>query len=156
MLQLTPQLLSDTKRREGFSLSVYPDSKGLPTQGFGQHTGVSFGDPDISEATAEKWLAASLQNAYEDALELFPGLDAMDDVRRGACLDLSYNMGQGTLSQFTPFIVAVNVGDWPTAALHLLVNTKGHVNPYTLQVGARAVDNAVRIASGIVPQEFKA
>lgn len=151
----SPQMEADTKRREGFSLSVYKDSRGLATQGYGQHTGVNFGDPDIDETTAEKWLANSLQGAYAGALSLFPELDTLDLIRKETLIDLVYNMGEETLSQFTPFIAAVNNQDWIEAPWHLMTNLHGHLTPYLVETGARAVDNALRLCTGEVLREFR-
>jgi GH24 family phage-related lysozyme (muramidase) len=151
----SPQMQADIRRREGFSLKVYADSKGLATQGYGRHHGVKFGDPDITPAIANLWLSDDLQQGYMDALQVFPNLNTMDAVRRDVCVDLAFNMGLNTLELFVPFIDAVNAGDWPTAHLHLLTNMSRHLTPYLTQVGVRAVDNAGRIATGIVPKEFR-
>lgn len=150
----SPQMIADAKRREGSSLSVYADSKGLATQGVGRHHGINFGDPDIDEATVTAWLADDLQSAYVGAASLFQ-LDQIDLVRREALIDLVFNMGLATLRQFAPFIAAVNDCDWDSAAFHLLTNTKGHLTPYLTQVGARAVDNALRICSGEIVPEYR-
>ena len=148
------QMVADMKRREGYSLKVYADSKGLPTIGYGRHHGVNFCDPDITAATADAWLDDDLQQAFQDARTLFPLLDTFDVVRRDALLDVLFNMGINTVEQFQPFITAVNNQDWSGAHLHLLTNTHLHLTPYVVQVGVRAVDNAGRIASGRIPKEF--
>ena len=155
MYQSSPQMVADIKRREGFSLAVYRDSNGFPTQGYGQHSGVAFGDPDITRDTALVWLNKSLGIAYVGAVDTFPNLDNLDIVRKEALIDLVYNMGADKLNIFTPFIDAVNQEDWSEAAFHLIVNTHNHINPYTLQVQSRAVDNAIRIATGTIPREFR-
>jgi lysozyme len=146
---------ADMRRREGSSMKVYPDSRGLPTQGCGRHHGVSFGDPDITPAIEALWLADDLQQAYMDALVLFPRIAELDVVRRESLCDLSFNMGLRTLSQFDPFIRYVNARNWPSAYLHLLTNMAGRLTPYTTQVGIRAVDVAGRIRDGLIPEEFK-
>ena len=149
------QMQKDMVRREGFSLKVYADSKGLPTIGIGRHHGVNFGDPDITAATAYQWLADDLQQGYQDARSLIPDIDNLDLVRREALIDLAFNMGMNTFEQFVPFINAVNVRDWPTAHLHLLTNLHLHLTPYLVQTGVRAVDNAGRIATGLIAKEFR-
>ncbi len=151
----SPQMVADINRREGFSLSVYKDSNGFPTQGYGQHSGVNFGDPDITTQTANKWLYSSLGLAYRGAITIVPDLDNFDLVRLEALIDLVYNMGEQKLAMFTPFVTSVNDKDWTEAAFHLLINSHNHINPYTLQVQSRAVDNAIRIATGEVPKEFR-
>jgi GH24 family phage-related lysozyme (muramidase) len=150
------QMYVDMRRREGSSLKVYEDSKGLPTIGIGRHHGVKFGDPDITPAIEQLWLRDDLQQGYMDALQLFPELNELDVVRRESLIDLAFNMGIGTLEQFIPFIDAVNKRNWPSAYLHLLTNMRQHLTPYLTQTGIRAVDVAGRIRDGLIPDEFKA
>jgi hypothetical protein len=116
---------------------------------------VKFGDPDITPAIEALWLADDLQQAYMDALALFPELNELDVVRREALIDLPFNMGLHTLAQFDPFIRFVNARNWPSAYLHLLTNMAGRLTPYTTQVGIRAVDVAGRIRDGLIPDEYK-
>jgi GH24 family phage-related lysozyme (muramidase) len=151
----TAQMVADMRRREGYSAEVYKDSKGLPTQGIGRHTGVKFGDPPIDDATAARWLAEDLQRGYAGAASLFRNLDAIDVVRREALIDVTFNMGRDKLAQFTPFIGYVNAGKWASAMHHLLVNTKGHLTPYLLQVGQRGIEIGGRIATGEVLEEHR-
>ena len=148
------QVDRDGSRWEGDRLSVYADSQGLPTQGRGRHTGVHFGDPDITQETLELWFIQDWQTAYEGARTLFPGIDTLDVVRREALCWLAFNMGVETLSEFGPFIAHVNAKNWDEAAYHLLTNTAGHLTPYLLQTGARAVETALRIATGDILSEF--
>jgi GH24 family phage-related lysozyme (muramidase) len=149
------QLIADLKRWEGFSLKVYADSKGLPTQGYGRHHGVNFGDPDIDDATALRWLAGDMQDAYADALSLFPQLNIFDPIRRELLVGLVFNMGRDTLAEFAPFISWVNQQEWDEAAYHIETNMSHHLTPYLLQVGARGAEVAIRLTSGRVLQEFR-
>ena len=155
MFTPSEQLAEDMVRHEGLRLSVYADSRGLATQGIGRHSGVSFGDPDIDEQTAYRWLAEDLQTAYAGALSLVPGLNALDVVRREALVALTFNMGEQTLAQFVPFLEHVNAERWSDAHYHLLTNLHQHLTPYLLQTGSRAVETAGRIATGEVIQEFR-
>jgi GH24 family phage-related lysozyme (muramidase) len=150
------QMAADLVRHEGLRLDVYADSEGFATQGIGRHSGVYFGDAPIDELTAYRWLAEDLQKAYSGALNLLPDLGAMDLVRKEACIELAYNMGEGTLGQFVPFLTHLKAGEWAEAAFHLLTNTKRHLTPYLTETGARAVETALRIATGTVLEEFKA
>jgi GH24 family phage-related lysozyme (muramidase) len=149
------QCLADKRRWEGSSLVVYADSRGLATQGIGRHHGVSFGDPPITAETEARWLGEDLQGAYAAAGRLFSGLAALDAARLDAVVDLCFNLGEEKLSVFQPFIKAVNAKQWSEASFHLLTNTSGHLTPYLTQVGARAIEVALRIATGEVPAEFK-
>jgi GH24 family phage-related lysozyme (muramidase) len=157
MLTYTPsaQMLADMKRWEGSSLVVYADSRGLPTQGIGRHQGVNFGDPPITDDTETFWLIQDLQSAYQGAARLFVSLDQLDGVRRDALIGLAFNMGPTTLSTFVPFIAHINYCNWDEAAFHLLTNLSGHLTPYLNQVGARAAETALRIATGYILKEYR-
>jgi GH24 family phage-related lysozyme (muramidase) len=156
MYSPSAQAQADMPRYEGKSLSVYADSRGLPTQGIGRHHGVKFGDPDIDEATEYRWLAEDMQTAYADALYFFSSLDDFDLVRKEALIQLAFNMGRDTLSQFAPFIEYVNARQWDEAAYHLLVNMHHHITPYVLETGSRAAETALRICSGNVLEQYRA
>ena len=150
------QAIADGIRWEGQSLTVYPDSRGFPTQGIGRHHGVAFGDPPIDAATQAQWFEQDWDTAYAAAAWLFGGLDNIDTVRAEALCWLVFNMGEGTLSQFVPFIDHVKSRRWSEAAYHLLTNLSGHLTPYLQQTGARAVETALRIATGTILEEFRA
>jgi GH24 family phage-related lysozyme (muramidase) len=149
------QMLADMKRWEGSSLIVYTDSRGLPTQGIGRHEGVNFNDPPITADTEALWLTEDLQSAYQGAARLFVSLDQLDGVRRDALVALAFNMGPTTLSMFVPFIGHINYCEWDEASYHLLTNMSGHLTPYLNQVGARAAETALRIATGNILKEYR-
>lgn len=152
----TMQLLADGKRWEGERLKVYKDSLGYATQGIGRHHGVNFGDPDIDVLTEARWFGEDINIAYSGARKLFPELDAYDGVRRDAIIWLVFNMGDNTLAQFVPFAKYVKARQWSEAAYHLLTNTSAHLTPYLIQTGVRAIETALRIATGEVLEEFRA
>jgi GH24 family phage-related lysozyme (muramidase) len=147
-------MLADTERWEGKSYKVYADSKGLPTQGIGHHTGVHFGDADVSDQQITEWLIGDIQTAYFDAFALFKNLDTIDVVRREVLVGLAFNMGGGTLSQFAPFIRAVNAAAWDEAAYHLETNLSNHLTPYLIDTGVRGAECAIRIDSGEILPEY--
>lgn len=153
-MQPSAQNLADGKRWEGSSLKVYLDSRGYATQGIGRHHGIKKGDPDIDEATQARWFAEDWAASYALALTIFPKLDQIDQVRRDALIWLTFNMGIDTLSQFVPFIRYVRLQKWSEAAFHVLTNLSGHLTPYVLQVGARAEETGLRIATGEILEEF--
>lgn len=59
----------------------------------------------------------------------FPWAAALDDVRRGAMLNLIFNMGAHALSGFTHFLAAMQAGDWATAKAQLLDSAADHEEP---------------------------
>lgn len=149
------QAIADGIRWEGESLVVYADSRGLPTQGIGRHHGIAFGDPPIDANTQALWFAHDWFDAQTQGLSLFPALLSLDQVRQEALTWLVFNMGLAKLAEFVPFIAHVQSNEWTEAAFHLLTNTHGHLTPYTNETGARAIETALRIATGTILEEHR-
>jgi lysozyme len=72
----------------------------------------------------------------------FPWAMALDGVRKGAFLNLIFNMGSRKLSCFTKFLAAAKAGDWPTAKAELLDSAADHQEP------ARIARLALQLESG--------
>lgn len=150
----SPQLLADMERREGFRADPYQDSEGNWTRGIGEHDGIDEFSAPVTHAQAIGNLVSRLIVADQDARSLFgTPYDTFDDVRRDALLDLDFNMGRANLSAFAPFIEFMRTQDYNSAAYHLLVSTKGTLQSYTKQVGKRAIEIALRIATGTILPE---
>lgn len=150
----TRQNIADGRRWEGDRLVAYLDSKGLWTQGRGRR--VQPHAPDINQLTLEQWFADDWTTANNGALRLVPNLDHVDTVRADAMRFLVMNMGFGTVGLFGPMLSFFRSGAYPAAAYHLMVNTKGTLTPYVTDVGARAAETALRIATGTILPEFLA
>lgn len=71
---------------------------------------------DIAEATA------ALAGNWPWALDL-------DDARKGAMLNLVFNMGAHALLGFKNFLAAMQRGDWATAKAELLSSAANHQEP---------------------------
>lgn len=155
MVRITPQNIGDAQRHENWSDVVYPDDEGYATQGWGRHHGINFGDPPITRPIGDLWLLQDLMAADMDALHIVgPVYDQIDEVRRGAILDPVFNMGAAVYAQFVPMIKAIQAQDWLEAAWHLAVNMSGALQPYTIQVKQRAIDNCLRLATGLIRKDF--
>jgi lysozyme len=70
----------------------------------------------------------------------FGGLNA---ARQGAVIDMMFNMGAGTFSEFTGFITLMNEGNFAAAANDLLTQTA-----WAKEVPSRARDVATMIETG--------
>ncbi len=70
----------------------------------------------ISEAEAEFMLENDIAAAVELCRRMFPVFDSLDDVRQEVLVNMMFNMGYATFSQFKRFQSAVNAGDWTLAA----------------------------------------
>ena len=60
------------------------------------------------------------------------GLD-FDEIRKGALLNLLFNMGAHALSGFPKFLAALKAGDWTTAKAELLDSAADHEEPARIQ-----------------------
>jgi GH24 family phage-related lysozyme (muramidase) len=73
-------------------------------------------DNDIADATV------ALEANWPWAMQL-------DDARKGAMLNLVFNMGSHALSGFVHFLAAMQAGDWATAKAELLSSAADHEEP---------------------------
>lgn len=114
------------KIHEGVKYVSYIDSVGLPTGGIGHLLRTNeialFPVPTpISEAQVQRWFEQDAQISISGAIRLI-GTDTwadLTDVRKRACADLCYNLGEGRLSKFKRFIAAMKVGDYNLAGQSL-------------------------------------
>ena len=126
-------------RYEGYRLTVYLDTLGLPTVGIG-HMDKSlkvgtmlspqaindFYDQDVKNAIAivSKYITVSL-----------------DDVRQRVLVQLAFNLGN-KLGQFKKFLAAINASQWDIAAKELLSSK------WYTQVGKRGPETCYAILHG--------
>jgi lysozyme len=115
-------------RDEGKKSSAYPDSRGYWSIGIGTcidaRVGCGLTDDEI------QYLFDNRVKQAEAALSsAFPWTDALDEVRRGALLNLTFNMGVRRLSGFTRFLAAAQQGDWTAAKAELLDSAADHQEP---------------------------
>jgi lysozyme len=73
----------------------------------------------ISQKVRDFMYAEDEENAIVALEANFPWTMDLDPVRKGAMLNLIFNMGVRGLSGFPKFLAAVKVGDWPTAIAEL-------------------------------------
>ena len=148
-------LRSYVKSNEGKRLKCYDDKtgktllvgdapEGIPTIGYG-HTG-----PEVVPGL--EWTDTQCEQAYNHDLVLaqtngqrvFGSFrwGSLDEVRRAACTDLSFNLGRPRLLRFFHFIKAVAGSDWQLAHDELLLSE------YAKELPARAGRNAKMILTG--------
>jgi lysozyme len=132
-------LLEQLMRDEGVRLFPYVDTVGKITIGVGRN----LTDGGISRAEAMQLLAADVQNAAAHLDRALPWTQGLDDVRRSALLNMTFNMGIGRLCDFTKFLAALRVEDWKTARNEMLDSQ------WAKQVGARAQRLAIQIETGV-------
>lgn len=116
------------KRHEGLRLKVYDDANGLPikagsivaghpTIGYGRNVAVR----GLSAAEAEMLLLHDLATAETGARAFANGAwSGLGDVRKAALVDMCHQLGPGGLLAFRDMRLAVQSGDWDTAASEAL------------------------------------
>jgi lysozyme len=131
--------LEDQLRRdEGQRLQVYTDTVGKLTIGVGRNlsdVGVSLDEADLMLANDIKAATATLEAN-------FPWTTGLDPVRKGAMLNMTFNMGVRGLAQFHDFLQKMEVGNFSAAAGAMLDSL------WARQVGERAQRLSIQIESG--------
>ncbi|MCP4649563.1 MAG: glycoside hydrolase family protein [PVC group bacterium] len=123
----TDDIVDMIKKHEGLSLTVYNDTEGIPTVGYGHalHPGSK-----IPIHVANALFNQDFWSAYRDYEKL--GLD-LDPVRKAVVIDMLFNLGWKRFHTFKKMIAALREGDYETAAKEMLDSK------WKNQVGDRAV-----------------
>ena len=128
----------DAKHIPGADFRPFKDTTGHLTIGWGRNLDTV----GISEHIAEMLLAEDIARAQANLLATYPMFVALDEVRLGVLVELTFNLGIGGLKGFKQLLNAVRAGDFKLAALHLLDSL------YAKQVKSRAVELAKELQSG--------
>jgi lysozyme len=113
---------------EGKRNRMYLDSRGIPTIGIGHN----LRDKPISDAAVRAIFEDDLADAEADAKRIFACFDKLSDARKAVVVNMAFNMGYATLSQFKHTIAMVDAGRYDEAAEAMLQSR------WATQVGARA------------------
>jgi lysozyme len=87
-------------------------------------------------------LANDIGNAIRNLEQTFPWTTGLDDVRRSALLNMTFNMGIHSLAEFKLFLAAMQSGNYTEARNQMLDSE------WANQVGARAQRLAIQIETG--------
>lgn len=115
------------ERHEGCRYLPYVDSVGVQTIGIGHNL-----HKQLSRAAVEQIFRDDIADAKADCLHQFPWYADLTERRQWAMIDLCFNMGINRLLAFKNFLLAMSLGDYDTAADHLLDSL------YAKQVKGRA------------------
>lgn len=122
------KLIAQLTLEEGRRKLPYFDTEKNLTIGVGRNlTGVGLRDDEI-----DYLLNNDINIALADLVVHWPWFGQLSDVRQRVLLDMCFNMGFDTLSQFHLMIMAIQKEDWPLAA-HEMLQSK-----WAKQVGDRA------------------
>jgi lysozyme len=131
--------LEDQLRRdEGFRSHPYQDSVGKLTIGVGRN----LDDVGISAQESDVLLANDIKAATVSLESTFPWTMDLDEVRKGALLNMTFNIGVRGLSQFHDFLAKLEAKEFPGAKAAMLDSL------WAKQVGPRAQRLALQIESG--------
>jgi lysozyme len=108
---LRAQLVQD----EGLKLKVYRCPAGKLTIGVGRN----LEDRGISKAEAMLLLENDIEQAEEDARELFPTFESLSDARKAVLCNMALNLGRDRLAGFKRLRAAVADGDFVRAAAEM-------------------------------------
>ena len=129
------KVLGALKRDEGLRLTIYEDTEGIPTLGFGHNLRTP-----ISTDIAEAMLVEDLRIRANALEQVFPWLVELSEPRQGVLYMMAFNLGVGGLLGFRRMLAALKEHDYQRAAVEMLDST------WAKQVGARAVRLAQQMA----------
>lgn len=125
------------ERDEGLRLKPYTDTLGKMTLGVGHNL-----DRPISERVARLMLDDDIADAAADLARALPWTDALDEPRRGALLNMAFNLGIQRLLSFHETLNLMRLGRFSEAADEMLQSL------WATQVGDRAVRLARQVRTG--------
>mgnify|MGYP001615342263 FL=1 len=138
--QAPRELLDQLKRDEGLRLTVYADTLGHPTIGYGR----ALDTKGISRAEAEMLLTHDILDAAAEVETRFAwaGIEAFGEARRGVLINMTFNLGINGLLGFVRMLDAAESGDYDRAAAEMMDST------WATQVGPRAHRLARQMQTG--------
>lgn len=135
--ELTEQL----KKDEGFSRSVYQDSLGYWTIGYGRLVDKRMGG-GITEEEAEYLLNNDILSRLASLSNAMPWFNNLNDARKGALVNMSFQLGVEGLLGFKKTLGLLKVGKYADAAEEMLRSR------WALQTPSRAYRMAEQIETG--------
>ena len=112
------ELLEMLKRHEGVRSKVYLCSAGYETIGVGRNiaaSGIGLSDDEI-----DYLLENDIERVIKELSSEYPWFNSLDDVRKDAMIDISFNLGATRLRGFKRALAAMEVADYKLAAKEFL------------------------------------
>ena len=117
------------------NLTAYQDTLGIWTIGYGHN----IQEKPIRSARARDIFKDDVQDAIDDCVHAFPWFLEITEARQHVIIDMMFNLGLPRLSKFKNFLIAMELGDYETAADHMLDSL------WAKQVKGRALELASMI-----------
>ena len=111
-------LIEMLKRHEGVRSTVYVCSAGYETIGVGRN--ISATGLGLSEDEIDYLLENDIERVIKELSTEYPWFNSLDDVRKDAMIDISFNLGATRLRGFKRALAAMEVADYKLAAKEFL------------------------------------
>ena len=130
---------------EGRTSRSYRDQFGNWTNGIGHFLGPNpiYANVVWDDPTIDQTFAVDFEDAVLDATRAYPSWNDLDDPRKGAIVNMAFQLGAVKLSRFVTFFSYLAKGEFEEAAQDLMNHTL-----YAKQTPARASRIAYRIRTG--------
>lgn len=130
---------------EGRRNKAYKDQFGNYTIGVGHLLGKDekYKDLEWTDEQVDEQFSKDFEEAVNGATEAFDGFVGLDCPRKGALVNMAFQLGGKSLSTFHTFLNLVDLGKYKEAAEDLITTR------YAKQVPARAKRIAYRIQTGL-------
>ena len=115
---MTDKLLEMLKRHEGVKSHVYLCSAGYETIGVGRN--ISKSGMGLSDDEVNYLLENDIVRVIKELSSEYPWFKDLDDVRKDAMIDISFNLGATRLRGFRRALAAMEVADHTLAAKEFL------------------------------------
>jgi lysozyme len=116
---VTEKLLEMLKRHEGVEHHIYRCSAGFWTLGAGRNVDPQ-GGMGLSEDEVDYLLENDIVRVIKELSSEYPWFKDLDDVRKDAMIDISFNLGATRLRGFKRALAAMEVADYKMAAKEFL------------------------------------
>jgi lysozyme len=116
---VTEQLLEMLKRHEGVEHHIYRCSAGFWTIGAGRNVDPQ-GGLGLSDDEVDYLLQNDIERVIKELSAEYRWFNSLDDVRKDAMIDISFNLGATRLRGFKRALAAMEVADYKMAAKEFL------------------------------------
>jgi len=135
------RLIAMLKRHEGVETHAYECSEGKITVGVGRNIDQG-GGMGLSDDEIDYLLQNDIERCIVELSSEYPWFSGLDEVRKDAIVDISFNLGQTRLRLFKRALAAMETGNYKEAATEFLDSR------WAKQVGSRALELTDMISSG--------
>jgi len=116
---MTERLIEMLKRHEGVKSHIYWCSAGFWTLGAGRNVDPN-GGIGLSDDEVDYLLENDIERVIKELSTEYPWFNSLDDVRKDAMIDISFNLGATRLRGFKRALAAMEVADYKLAAKEFL------------------------------------